>query len=232
MNEMNFTNLQKRYFNKNDSRYDVNKILNPPVHTILEVNSLLSELPKKCKKVIDFGSGNGRLTIPLLRKSYIVSAVDISEKSLTDLKKIAGKRKRRLRMFTSLSRAGKADAIVGCDVLHHVDLSRELPRIYSHLVTQGKIVFSEPNVLNPSWVIYITLKNIWKYEKKIIHSSYFGYKRAFTKYGFKGVKIIGLGLFPRAFFGSEYLCRLNDRMGNLSFFKIFAYRYIIVAEKK
>lgn len=231
MKSGNFLNLQKEYFNKNKGIYDISKIFNPPVHTRLETDRLIGLIPKNIKSVVDFGSGNGRLTIPLLKKGFKVTAVDISEGSLERLKDVCRKLNYRVDTKMNLEKVSKVHVVVGCDILHHVDLQYELNRIYNKLYFGGVIVFSEPNVLNPAWYLYIILKGILKYEKNIIYINYFNLMRIFQESGYKNIQIKGLGLFPRVLMQNEKFCKLNDRLGNLPFIKLFAYRYIIVAKK-
>lgn len=44
---------------------------------------------------------------------------------------------------------GNFNAVIGASILHHVDVSRTLASIYKVLVPGGKILFMEPNMLNP-----------------------------------------------------------------------------------
>jgi len=44
---------------------------------------------------------------------------------------------------------GPFDAAYGCSVLHHLDLTRALPRLRTLLVPGASVTFSEPNLLNP-----------------------------------------------------------------------------------
>ena len=54
--------------NNNLEYYSEEKILNPPLHVRDEIDIIFRYLTKdKKKRIVDFGSGGGRLTIPLLQ---------------------------------------------------------------------------------------------------------------------------------------------------------------------
>jgi len=72
--------------NYNLEYYSEEKILNPPLHVRDEINFIFRRLTKdKNKKIVDFGSGGGRLTIPLLKNGYKITAIDIDKKSQEQL---------------------------------------------------------------------------------------------------------------------------------------------------
>ncbi|MBI2464788.1 methyltransferase domain-containing protein [Candidatus Shapirobacteria bacterium] len=77
------------YFDSDDKQYSQNQILRPPRYTQLEIETLIEKLGKNILKVSDFGAGTGRLTIPLLKSGFAVTAVDVSQKSLDKLKTLA-----------------------------------------------------------------------------------------------------------------------------------------------
>ena len=232
MKNNNLIALQRKHFNTKEKRYDIDKILYPPVHTILETNEIIKLLAKKkWTKIIDLGSGNGRLTIPLLKAGYKVTAVDISRKSLEELRSISKKLKMSVKTVQNLKSAQNSEAVVGCDILHHVDLKVELERIYKKLQKGGIIIFSEPNGFNPVWYLYIIYKGIWKAEKNIVYINYLHLGNVLNDIGYKNITIKGFGLFPRSIFRNEMLCKINDVLGNLPILKLFAYRFIIFASK-
>lgn len=223
--------IQQKYFDERDNRYDESLILKPPYHTKLEIDSIIKKIDGKNSDdyIVDFGSGNGRLTISLLKKGFKVWAVDVSKKSLEELKKNVNKfRFYGLKTSLTLPTAKKSRFIVGTDILHHVDLDSSLSDIYKSLKKGGKVVFSEPGAWNLAWYIYLPLVSNWRVEKGIVNCSYFNLKDKLEKYGFRQIKITGLGFFPRPFFNFfKPLCRLNDWLGNLPILKFFAYRFII-----
>lgn len=228
-------NEQKQFFDKKKNQYSLNDILSPPIHTKLEIQEVIDRIKKyKTNTVIDFGAGSGRITIALLRNDFSVLAVDISENSLLSLRNIANELLlTKLQVSSYIPKGKKYNIIVGADILHHIDLDTYLPLFYNSLNKGGRIIFSEPGGLNPTWYIYLPIFYDWNVEKGVINCTYLNLMQKLKRYKFQNIKITGMGFLPRPFFGmSEKICRLNDKMGEVPFLKLFAYRYIIEAEKK
>ena len=229
-------NLQARYFDQKSNRYNSYLLFKTPLHTKLEIQKILSLLNKgknQGNKVADFGSGNGRLTIPLLLSGFYVTAIDISRNSLKELTKICQENKlKKIKTAISFNNLKKFDYIVGSDILHHIDIESFIKLFQNKLKKGGKLVFSEPGAWNPSWYIYLTLFRNWSVEKGVVECSYFKLRDKLLVCGYKNVKIVGYGFIPRPFLNwSRRLCAWNDMLGNLPLVKYFAYRYIIEAEK-
>lgn len=234
----NFILSQKKFFNQEKYQYQIEKIIKPPFYNQLEINYLIKKLNEnrilKKNKIADFGAGTGRLTIPLLKHKFKVDAIDISDQSLKKLSLLTKKLKinKYLNLKNSLPKKEKYQAVVGCDILHHVDLKKILPQIKKSLVKNGVICFSEPNILNPSWIIFFTLKKIWPLEQKIWQSNPFYLKKILKANGFKNIKIEPFGFLPLPFLNfSKKLSSLNLSIGKLPFLNIFSYRLIIFAKK-
>jgi 2-polyprenyl-3-methyl-5-hydroxy-6-metoxy-1,4-benzoquinol methylase len=221
--------------NKNLEYYTEEKVLNPPLHVLEELNFIFNFLPKKKNlKLVDFGAGGGRVTIPLLKKGYQVLAVDIDKNALRRLIKTAKKIKKEkyLKIKSSLPKKEKYDVILGADVLYHIDIKKYFPYFYNHLKRRGKIIFSEPNVFNFSWIVFISLFLNWFEEKGIFQINYFYLIHQLKKSGFKKIKIFGLYFFPPMIFGkNNFLQKINLFLGNLPLLKLFAFRCVIVGEK-
>lgn len=214
----------------------MNLILHSPVHTQEEIKLILKKLEKyKIDKgsIVDFGSGAGRLCIPLLKNKYRVLAVDISKESLDNLSHRASALDlSNLTTTESIPKKRKFQVIVGTDILHHVDLDEYLPLFYDALEKGGRIIFSEPNALNLAWYIYLPIFQSWSVEKGVVYNSYFNLVTKLKKYGYKEITLTGLGLLPTPFFFfSRRLCQLNDRAGDIPILKFFAYRFIVEARK-
>jgi SAM-dependent methyltransferase len=227
------TYVQRDHFDKKQHRYAAAQLKDPPVHVQNETRTLLELLKSyNAKRVIDFGSGNGRLTIPLLQNGYAVTAVDISTQSLTELHELAKRMgcDSHLKTTTNLPTGEAMDAVVGTDILHHLNLAVSLPQIRSAVKDTGVAIFSEPNILNGAWIVFITLFLDWKVEWRIIFCHYFSLKHELKRAGFRRVVIRGLGLFPLPIFARvPFLNNLNCILGNLPFLKLFAYRLIVEA---
>ena len=151
--------------NYNLEYYPEEKILNPPQHAKDEIDLILGLIKKdKKNKMVDFGSGGGRLTVPLLQNGYVTQAIDIDKRSREQLLKTAIKigKNKNLQIRKTFPENGKYNYILGTDTLHHIDISRYFKLFYNQLKKGGKIVFSEPNILNISWPIFISLFLDWK----------------------------------------------------------------------
>jgi len=221
--------------NNNLEYYPEEKILNPPQHARDEVELILNNLTKyKTAQIVDFGSGGGRLTIPLLQNGYKVTAIDIDKKSREQLLKTAIKigKIKNLRIYNSFRKDEKYDYILGTDILHHVKINKYFKLFNNSLKKGGIIIFSEPNPWNISWWIFIFLFLDWNQEKGLVNCSFYSLKNNLKKYNFNNIKINGLGLFPpQLFFNIKIFNSLNYLLGNLPIIKMFAYRLIINAKK-
>lgn len=225
--------IQQVHFQSKKHRYSEELLLNPPLHVQQETQYIINRLKGyKVRTVVDFGSGNGRLTIPLLQAGFVVTAVDISKESLDRLMAMAEKMNcaQHLSCATHFPR-GPFDAVVGTDILHHVDINRELHTMRKALHKSGVLIFSEPNILNISWTIFISLFLDWHVEKGIVFCNYFTLRKLLTKHSFRVITITGHGLFPPPLFNrSPFGQMINYFFGNLPFCKLFAYRLIISAQ--
>lgn len=180
-------NAQRDHFDNKQHRYSVAYLQHPPIHVQSETHILLQLLEShRAKEVVDFGSGNGRLTIPLLQAGYRVTAVDISTASLSELHARAKRMKcdGNLQIATEMPSKKTIDAVVGSDILHHLDLSTYLPRIRSVVKDDGVAIFSEPNILNAAWIIFITLFLDWRVEWRILFCHYFSLMHKLRRAGF------------------------------------------------
>lgn len=226
---------QTEHFKAKKNRYDEQLLFAPPKHTQEETNSIIRELKSRnINSVVEFGSGNGRLTLPLLQSGIRVTAVDISKESLETLSNSASKMNiKKGLLFTSLTIPNSRwEAIVGCDILHHVELNTYLREMNQKLIkSKGVIIFSEPNILNLSWSLFITFFIDWRVEWRILYCNYFTLRKKLERYHFKNIRISGFGLFPLPLFNTmPFLQDINYFLGNVPVLKLFAYRLIIVAE--
>jgi len=72
----------------------------------------------------------------------------------------------------------------------------------------------------------------WKQERGIIQINNFNLIKRLKLIGFKNIKIMGLFFLPPMIFNwSPLLRKINIFLGDLPLLKLFAFRYIIVAQR-
>lgn len=230
---------QSNYFDVSANRFAQNLLSElSPAHE-LELGALADYLSlPPGSTLIDFGCGSGRVSLYFLERGYHVIGVDVSRKSLNDLEKYYRTHKNpswgRFESRLTLPSAAKVRAIAGADVLHHVNISRYLPLFHRLLVPGGKIAFSEPNSYHFPWYIHYFTNHIpWSIEKGIMQCSLFNFRRLLRKAGFDSFTVRGHGLLPTPLFNSfPNLCRVNAmRWGNFPLLRLFAFRYLVLAQK-
>lgn len=225
---------QAKHFNSIKNQYLSDKLFNPPPHVMDEIDKIIKLIKRNSNtnSIVDFGSGTGRLTIPLLKNDFRVTSVDISSKSLLNLYNNAVAIKKQKKLKTKLALPESSKVICGTDILHHINLKDYFQLFYRSLSRDGYLIFSEPNILNIGWILFISLFLDWKIEKGIIQINYFNLKKQLKLAGFKEIKIIGLFLLPPMLFNKlDILRKINLFLGNLPILKLFAFRYIITASK-
>jgi 2-polyprenyl-3-methyl-5-hydroxy-6-metoxy-1,4-benzoquinol methylase len=119
--------------------------------------SLLSEKPGG--KILEIGSGTGEASLHIAGKTKMdILGVDICESFIETSKEKNTFQNLRYKLadFTKFSETEELkelrfDFIIGNGILHHLyhDLHKSLTVIRSLLKKDGKIVFLEPNLLNP-----------------------------------------------------------------------------------
>lgn len=103
-------------------------------------------------QALEIGCGTGLFTERFGETGCRLLAVEISP----DLLARARDRLKNLRnvrfepcAFETLKCEGAFDAVIGSSVLHHLDLQVSLEKIFQLLKPGGRMVFAEPNMLNP-----------------------------------------------------------------------------------
>ena len=101
--------------------------------------------------VLEMGCGTGEFTQRVATAGANLVAVDLSQELLA-------KARDRVPVATRLIRgdaqmlpfpAETFDVVYGCSILHHLDLEKALTEVRRLLRPRGRLVFSEPNLLNP-----------------------------------------------------------------------------------
>ena len=107
-------------------------------------------------KVLELGCGTGLFTQELIKTKNFITSIDISE----ELINIAKQRiiSDNVNFITENAYKTKFednsfDFIVGSSVLHHLELDLALKEMNRLLNKNGKIMFTEPNMLNPQIMV-------------------------------------------------------------------------------
>lgn len=147
-------------------------------------------------RVLEIGCGTGLFTQELSKTSNTIVAIDISEALIS-------KAKERVRRENVHFVTGNAydmnfppasfDFIVGSSSLHHLDVDAALKEFHRVLKPGGKILFTEPNMLNPQ---VAAIKNIPFLKRRAGDSpdetAFFRWKIAGTlrRHGFTDIEVM------------------------------------------
>lgn len=146
---------------------------------------------KPGKKVLEVGCGTGIFTEKLAATGAEIFAIDISPDLLS---KAENKIKRANVVFKIADlenlpfESESFDCVVGVSVLHHVDIKKAIKEIKRVLKKSGKMVFSEPNMINPQ----IALQKNIPWLKKLVGDT--PNETAFFRWAVKKL-LINEGLF-------------------------------------
>jgi len=112
----------------------------------------LEFLGNKGKKVLEIGCGTGLFTAEIAKSNNEIISIDVSD----DLIELAKKRVEYENVKFMIENAYKTrfednyfDFIVGSSVLHHLEIEPAIDEFYRLLKFDGKVMFTEPNMLNP-----------------------------------------------------------------------------------
>lgn len=103
-------------------------------------------------RVLEIGCGSGLFTEMFAKSGATIIAVDISP-DLLERARARGLPEGQVtfiaKPFEECDVDGPFDAVIGSSILHHLDFSPALRRMYDLLRPGGVISFAEPNMLNP-----------------------------------------------------------------------------------
>lgn len=168
-------------------------------HTIKQIHL------KRGDKLLEIGAGSGRFTIPLLKKGFHITALELSGHMVEKLKKAAKPYQGRLAILKKdLFSVGSTfdhtfDVVLGFHILHHLDdLGTCFSRLYRMLKPGGKIIFTEPNILNALYYIQLLVEKdmSWQGEKGYVNLRKAYLKGLLRKAGFKNIQCTRYGVLP------------------------------------
>jgi 2-polyprenyl-3-methyl-5-hydroxy-6-metoxy-1,4-benzoquinol methylase len=145
-------------------------------------------------QVLEIGCGTGLFT----RKVYAltkasITATDISEELLTEAKKLLPEAIFKIDDAMNLSFPdNQFDVVFGSSVLHHLEMEKSIKEIFRVLKPGGRMVFAEPNMMNPQILIQKNIPFIKKWlgdspdETAIVR---WNFSRLMKKTGFKNVSV-------------------------------------------
>lgn len=148
------------------------------------------------RRALELGCGTGVFLERVATSGAEIRGIDLSDELL-------GKARARLARFTNVSLdRGNAeelpypddhfDAVYGSSVLHHLDLDAALRATFRVLKPGGRLVFAEPNILNPQ-VTYMfrveSAKETFGVSPDELAFSRFRARRALVAQGFDDVRV-------------------------------------------
>ncbi|MFH1353368.1 MAG: class I SAM-dependent methyltransferase [bacterium] len=147
------------------------------------------------KRILEIGCGTGVFTEGISLTGAEITAIDIS----ADLIEKSRERVKKSNVSFCVEDAedmtfpdGSFDSVIGSSILHHLDVKYALPEIKRVLKKGGKVVFSEPNMMNPQIFIQKNFKPL----KRLLGDSpgenaFFKWQihSIFLKCGFKSVRV-------------------------------------------
>lgn len=191
------------------------------------------------KDILEVGCGTGLFTAEIAKTKNHITAIDISD----DLINLAKKKIISPNVNFKIENAYHTnftectfDYILGSSVLHHLEVEKALKEFYRILKSGGKIIFTEPNMLNPQ--IFLQ-KNIPWLKRKLGDSPD---ETAFIRNmlskeikiaGFKEVEIIPFDflhpLIPQSFL--PFILPITTMLEKIPVVREFSGSLIIIAQK-
>jgi len=160
--------------------------------------------PASGGRVLEVGCGMGRYTLPLARRGIRVEGLDLSSLLLDRLREFDRERHEipvHAADVADLPDAltGAFDLVLGFFTLHHVhELGRCFQGVARALKPGGRVVFLEPNALNPLFYVQIlvTPGMTWAGDKGILDMRRRKVFSAMREAGFEDLSLARFGFMP------------------------------------
>lgn len=191
------------------------------------VNRLISEGKiKKSHKILEIGCGKGRFSIPLLKRGYNLTCIDLSKELLSEFKKNIS-RGMKVKIlngdFNKIAQKlrGRFDFIIGFYILHHLDnLKISFGSMHTMLKKNGKIIFSENNPYNLMYYAQMLIERdiTWKGEKGILNMRKSILFPILSSCGFQEISMRRHGFFPPIIVNTKLGARLDKMLEKIKVF--------------
>ena len=169
------------------------------------------------ERVLDVGCGMGRYTFPLAERGLRVEGLDLSQALLDQLDGFnSGRYEIPLHCLDILEAPttleGRFDAVVGFFTLHHLhDLSSSFRAMARLVRPGGRVVFLEPNPLNPLYYLQIMVAPgmTWAGDKGILQMRRRTVLRAMESGGLGSLSLTRFGFLPPFLANARWGSRLE-----------------------
>lgn len=155
----------------------------------IRLGSLKSE-----SKALEIGCGTGLFTQKVYQATKAqITAIDISEDLLQQARVKLPEVEFTIEDAMNTSFENNCyDCVYGSSILHHLDFEKSLKEIYRVLKSGGKMVFAEPNMINPQILVQKNIPFIKRWmgdspdETAVVRWSF---KKKMKSIGFKNIQI-------------------------------------------
>jgi len=126
---------------------------------------MLTQHVKEHMNVLEIGCGTGYFTKELAKTEAQITAIDISPDLLEAARHIIKDRNVLFEVANAYDMQyadASFDIVVGSSVLHHLEVDKALKEFFRVLKPGGKVVFTEPNMMNPQIAVQKNVPSIKK----------------------------------------------------------------------